>query len=162
MNERQLLEELDSDFITKLSYAFQDDKHLYFVMDYVEGGDLFNVVQRQGRLDERVARTYIAELLTAIQYLHSKNVLYRDLKLENIMIDRAGHIKLVDMGAGCIDLGCNSAWGTVDYLSPHALINSKCDKANDLWALVGLQGRGHARDADWRESVSGRQQVQVH
>lgn len=136
MNERYLLEELKSEFIVKLRYAFQDDKYLYFVMDFVDGADLYNLLRYQGKLPESVVRTYIAELVIVLQYLHSCDVLYRDLKLENIMIDRSGHIKLVDMGSGCFDLGCNSVWGTIDYLSPEALLTSKTNKLNDWWALV--------------------------
>lgn len=136
MNERNLLEELKSDFIVKLQYAFQDDKYLYFIMDFVDGGDMFNVLRQKEKLPESIVRTYIAELIIALQYLHSIDVLYRDLKLENIMIDRFGHIKLVDMGSGCFDLGYNSIWGTIDYLSPDALLSSKTDKSNDFWALV--------------------------
>lgn len=136
MNERSLLEDLRSDFIVQLQYAFQDDKYLYFVMDFIEGGDMFTLLRLQGRLSEEVVRTYIAELVVAMQYLHSRDIVYRDLKLENIMIDRAGHVKLVDLGSGCLDLGCNSVWGTIDYLSPEALIHSKSDRTNDWWALV--------------------------
>ena len=136
MNERNLLEELNSDFIVKLHYAFQDDKYLYFVMDFIDGGDMFSIVKYQGKLDENIVRTYAAELILAIEYLHSRNIMYRDLKLENIMIDRQGHIKLIDLGSCCLDLGCNSVWGTIEYLSPDALTTCKTTKSNDWWALV--------------------------
>lgn len=135
-NERAFLEDLSSPFIVKLKFAFQDDKYLYFIIDYVEGGDLFNIIRVQGTLAEDVVRTYAAELVITLQYLHDQNVIYRDLKLENIMIDRTGHIKLVDLGSACLDLGANSVWGTTDYLAPEAFLQSKVNKLNDWWALV--------------------------
>ena len=96
--ERDILAEADNEWVVKLYYSFQDKDSLYFVMDYVPGGDLMGLLIRMEVLDERLAKFYIAELVLAIESVHHMGFIHRDIKPDNILIDRNGHIKLTDFG----------------------------------------------------------------
>lgn len=82
----------------KLQFAFQDSQHLYLIMDFVNGGELFYHLNNAGKFDEARARFYCAETILALEYLHEQGIVYRDLKPENILIDNEGHVKLTDFG----------------------------------------------------------------
>jgi serine/threonine protein kinase SCH9 len=88
----------------KLQFAFQNPKCLYLVMEFVNGGELFYHLQLSGKFKENRAKFYMAECVLALEYLHSKGVVYRDAKPENILIDSDGHIKLTDFGLSKGDL----------------------------------------------------------
>uniref|UniRef100_A0A0B7AW07 non-specific serine/threonine protein kinase n=1 Tax=Arion vulgaris TaxID=1028688 RepID=A0A0B7AW07_9EUPU len=96
--ERDILAEADNEWVVKLYYSFQDQDHLYFVMDYVPGGDLMGLLIRKEILDEHLAQFYIAELVLAIESVHRMGFIHRDIKPDNILIDKDGHIKLTDFG----------------------------------------------------------------
>lgn len=96
--ERDILAEADNEWVVKLYYSFQDEQNLYFVMDYVPGGDLMGQLIRKEILDEPLAQFYIAELVLAIESVHRMGFIHRDIKPDNILIDRDGHIKLTDFG----------------------------------------------------------------
>ena len=96
--ERLILEKLSHPFITKLHYAFQTPEKLYFVIDFLNGGELFYHLRREQRFSEERARFYAAEILLALECLHKNNIIYRDLKPENVLLDSKGHIKLTDFG----------------------------------------------------------------
>uniref|UniRef100_A0A8L8Q552 non-specific serine/threonine protein kinase n=1 Tax=Heligmosomoides polygyrus TaxID=6339 RepID=A0A8L8Q552_HELPZ len=96
--ERDILAEADSPWIVKLFFSFQDDRCLYFVMEYVPGGDMMQLLINKGIFEEKLARFYIAELTCAIEYVHSLGFIHRDIKPDNILIDQHGHIKLTDFG----------------------------------------------------------------
>uniref|UniRef100_A0A8I3NKU1 Serum/glucocorticoid regulated kinase 2 n=2 Tax=Canis lupus familiaris TaxID=9615 RepID=A0A8I3NKU1_CANLF len=99
MAERSvLLKNVQHPFLVGLRYSFQTPEKLYFVLDYVNGGELFFHLQRERRFLEPRARFYAAEVASAIGYLHSLNVIYRDLKPENILLDCQGHVVLTDFG----------------------------------------------------------------
>ncbi len=85
-------------FIVELHYAFQTPEKLYFVLDYVNGGDMFYHLRKKGRLSEKDVRIYTAEMILALSHLHENGYIYRDLKPENVLIDATGHIKLADFG----------------------------------------------------------------
>jgi serine/threonine protein kinase len=97
-DEKEVMELLDHSFITKLIGTFQDQRFVYFLMDYACGGELFTRMKKMGTLPASHSQFYISEIMLALEYLHSKNIVYRDLKPENILIERAGHIKLADFG----------------------------------------------------------------
>eukprot|EP00912_Choanoflagellata_sp_UC4_P000183 UC4_evm4s118 len=96
--ERDILAEADNEWVVKLYYSFQDHQNLYFVMDYVPGGDLMNMLQKLHVFPEQIASFYIAELVMAVESVHSLGFIHRDIKPDNILIDRDGHIKLTDFG----------------------------------------------------------------
>ncbi|XP_063589254.1 3-phosphoinositide-dependent protein kinase 1-like [Penaeus indicus] len=134
-------------FFVKLSYAFQGDYKLYFVMTYCKNGELLNLIQRVGNFDRECARFYTAEIIRALEHLHSLNIIHRDLKPENILLDERMHIKITDFGSAKIlskeeieglDDGKgrkNSFVGTAQYVSPELLESKKVGPASDLWAL---------------------------
>jgi len=96
--EREILERITSPFIVKLHFAFQTPKKLYFVMDFLNGGELFYHLKLEGRFSEMRTSFYAAEILLALECLHSNGIIYRDLKPENVLLDSEGHIKLTDFG----------------------------------------------------------------
>ncbi|CAG5127031.1 unnamed protein product [Candidula unifasciata] len=96
--ERDILAEADNEWVVKLYYSFQDSDSLYFVMDYVPGGDLMGLLIRKEILEEHLAQFYIAELVLAIESVHRMGFIHRDIKPDNILIDKDGHIKLTDFG----------------------------------------------------------------
>ena len=99
ITEKEIMHRSTCKFITKLHYSSQHDRYLYYVMDWAEGGELFSHIRRYGRLTEPLAQFYAAESIVALKYLHENmKVIYRDLKPDNILLDREGHIKLTDFG----------------------------------------------------------------
>ncbi|XP_044524240.1 serine/threonine-protein kinase LATS2 [Gracilinanus agilis] len=96
--ERDILAEADNEWVVKLYYSFQDKDNLYFVMDYIPGGDMMSLLIRMEVFPEHLARFYIAELTLAIESVHKMGFIHRDIKPDNILIDHDGHIKLTDFG----------------------------------------------------------------
>lgn len=96
--ERDVLATADNPWIVDLKFSFQDEKYLYLVMDYLQGGDLMTLLMRKDILTEEESRFYIAETILAVESVHKLNYIHRDLKPDNILIDRRGHIKLSDFG----------------------------------------------------------------
>jgi len=134
--ERQILSSIRHPFIVNLYRSFQDDKNLFLIMEYVIGGELFSHIKRAGRFSNEVARFYAAEILLALEYLHSLNITYRDLKPENLLIDSTGHIKITDFGfAKQVEDRTWTVCGTPDYLAPEIILTKGHGKAVDWWAL---------------------------
>lgn len=138
--ERKILGELDHPFLVKLRYAFQSKTKLYMVMDFVNGGELFFHLKRAKLFTVDRAKFYAAEILLALEYLHSQGVVYRDLKAENILVEPSGHIKLTDFGLSKKiyvpdNLKTYSFCGTPEYLAPEILLGVGHDKAVDYWSL---------------------------
>jgi protein-serine/threonine kinase len=140
--ERNVLETAQHPFIVNLMYAFQTPKKLYFVLEFCPGGELFFHLSRTGRFSEGRARFYTCELLLAIQYMHSLNIIYRDLKPENVLLDAEGHAKLTDFGLskeGIEDnFSAKSMCGTPEYLAPEILDKKGHGKAVDWYSLGAL------------------------
>lgn len=97
--ERCALVESDSEWIVKLYTTFQDDTNLYFVFEYLPGGDLHTLLWHKGPFPDRTAAFYLAELVLALEAVHDLGFIHRDLKPANILLDRQGHVKLADFGA---------------------------------------------------------------
>lgn len=102
--ERNILITVRNPFVVRFFYSFTCRDNLYLVMEYLNGGDLYSLLRKLGCLEEHVARVYIAELVLALEYLHSLGIIHRDLKPDNILIARDGHIKLTDFGLSKIGL----------------------------------------------------------
>eukprot|EP00301_Raphidiophrys_heterophryoidea_P003231 c11469_g1_i1.p1 GENE.c11469_g1_i1~~c11469_g1_i1.p1 ORF type:complete len:510 (-),score=104.03 c11469_g1_i1:228-1697(-) len=140
--ERSILQEVDCPFIVKLHYAFQTQGKLYLILDYVRGGELFFQLKREGLFSEERVRLYTAEIILALQHLHDKNIVYRDLKPENLLLDVEGHIMLTDFGlskeAVVRKNGARTFCGTPEYLAPEILKGVGHGKAVDWWSLGTL------------------------
>lgn len=137
--EKHVLKTLKHPFITSLVYSFQTKDLLCFVMEYVCGGDLFFHLTREGKFTEEKSKFYTAEISFAIGYLHENGIIYRDLKLENVLVDSFGHIKLADFGLCKMNMYRESKTktfcGTIEYLAPEILKNNGYTCAVDWWAL---------------------------
>eukprot|EP00041_Stephanoeca_diplocostata_P008829 m.132367 g.132367 ORF g.132367 m.132367 type:complete len:588 (+) comp17497_c0_seq1:199-1962(+) len=131
-----------SPFIVKLAYTFQDPRKLYFVLEYAPNGELLHWIKKLGSFDEDCTRFYAAEILLALEHMHSINIIHRDLKPENILLSTNMHIKICDFGTAKIlspdgkDSGkADSFVGTAQYVSPELLNDKLACRESDLWAL---------------------------
>ncbi|KAI0180007.1 Pkinase-domain-containing protein [Hypoxylon sp. FL1284] len=135
-DERRMLGEVKHPFLITLWGTFQDPRNVYMVMDFVEGGELFSLLRKSGRFPNPVAKFYAAEVTLALEYLHSKNIIYRDLKPENLLLDRHGHLKITDFGfAKKVPDKTWTLCGTPDYLAPEVVSNKGYNKSVDWWSL---------------------------
>ncbi|MBA0852844.1 hypothetical protein Goshw_010364, partial [Gossypium schwendimanii] len=105
--ERNLLAEVDSNCIVKLYFSFQDDDFLYLIMEYLPGGDMMTLLMRKDILSDDEARFYVAETVLAIESIHRHNYIHRDIKPDNLLLDRYGHLRLSDFGL-CKPLDCST------------------------------------------------------
>ncbi|TKS85911.1 RAC-gamma serine/threonine-protein kinase [Collichthys lucidus] len=124
LTESRVLKNTRHPFLTSLKYSFQTKDRLCFVMEYVNGGELFFHLSRERVFSEERTRFYGAEIVSALDYLHSAKIVYRDLKLENLMLDKDGHMKITDFGLckeGITDAATMKTFcGTPEYLAPEA------------------------------------------
>ncbi|CAB1120572.1 unnamed protein product [Ectocarpus sp. CCAP 1310/34] len=138
--ERRVLGNVEHPFLMRLHYAFQTDNKLYLVLDYCSGGELFFHLSRYKRFPEGVVRFYAAELVLALKHLHDNNIIYRDIKPENILLDADGHIKLGDFGLAKDNVsdstfGAQSVCGTPEYMAPEVINKAGHGTAVDWWGL---------------------------
>ncbi|WCJ24058.1 Protein kinase family protein [Euphorbia peplus] len=117
--ERNLLAEVDSNCIVKLYCSFQDEEYLYLVMEYLPGGDMMTLLMRKDTLSEDEARFYVGETVLAIESIHKHNYIHRDIKPDNLLLDRSGHMKLSDFGL-CKPLDCSNLQEK-DFTASHKL-----------------------------------------
>ncbi|KAA0151681.1 hypothetical protein FNF29_04367 [Cafeteria roenbergensis] len=141
--ERDILVRVRHPFIVGLKYAFQTADKLYFVMDYCPGGELFFHLGRQGSFHEGRAKFYTAQILLALEHLHSLGVVYRDLKPENVLLDAHGNVKITDFGLSKAGVtgsaaGATSFCGTPEYLPPEVVKRLEYGTAADWWSLGAL------------------------
>jgi len=140
MAERNILMKVQHPFIVSLHFAFQTEAKLYMILDYVNGGELFFHLKKEGKFSEARVRLYSAEISLALQTLHSANIVYRDLKPENILLDAEGHIKITDFGLSKEIPGAitHTFCGTPEYLAPEVLKGQGHGTAVDWWSLGTL------------------------
>ena len=141
MTERNVLSYVKHPFIVGLQFAFQTAEKLFLILDYCPGGDLAFHLQREKRFSEYRTRIYLAEVILAIEELHRRNIIFRDLKPDNVLLDAEGHAMLTDFGLSKEDIrdneGAKSFCGSVAYLAPEVLMRQGHGKAVD-WYLVGV------------------------
>jgi len=134
--EKTILARIQHPFIVKLHYAFQTNEKLYMILSFVNGGELFYHLERDGKFSEERARFYAAEMVCAIAHLHSLNIVHRDLKPENILLDADGHIVITDFGLAKEITDKKKITmtfcGTPDYIAPEI-----------------IKGKGHGTAVDW-------------
>lgn len=138
--ERNILAKIKYPFIVFLYFAFQDDKQLYFITEFAQGGELFYHLKKERFFDNEKTKFYIAEIVLALGFLHKNNFLYRDLKPENILLDKNGHVKLTDFGLSKVLLEktndrAYTICGTPQYLAPEIVKCKGYDKTVDWWSL---------------------------
>uniref|UniRef100_A0AAQ6AET8 Protein kinase C n=1 Tax=Amphiprion ocellaris TaxID=80972 RepID=A0AAQ6AET8_AMPOC len=160
MVERRVLSlAWENPFLTHLYCTFQTKENLFFVMEYLNGGDLMFHIQNCHKFDLHRATFYAAEIICGLQFLHSRGIIYRDLKLDNVLLDSDGHIKIADFGM-CKenmqdDSRTSTFCGTPDYIAPEILLGQKYNSSVDWWSfgvllyemLIG-QSPFHGRDEE--------------
>jgi serine/threonine protein kinase len=138
-SERDLMVKVHCPFIVNIKSAFQDQKYLYIISDFMQGGDLYYHLHEKGVLNFEEAQFYISEIVLALEYLHKNNMIYRDLKPENILLDNKGHIKLTDFGLSKMLNSSNersfTICGTIQYIAPEMFIKKGYDYMIDWWSL---------------------------
>jgi serine/threonine protein kinase len=142
MAENRVLKTLKHPFIVSLKYAFQTQSHLYMVIDYMNGGELFYHLTNEDYFSEERTRFYAAQVVAALAYLHSHAILYRDLKPENVLLDMEGNVCLVDFGLCKEGMGPDTKTftfcGSPEYLAPELLQGKGYGKEIDWWSLGTL------------------------
>lgn len=137
LTENRVLQRTKHPFLTQLKYSFQTSDRLCFIMEYVNGGELFFHLSKVRIFTEDRTRFYGAEIVLALGYLHSHNIVYRDLKLENLLLDRDGHIKIADFGLCKEQMAYGASTktfcGTPEYLAPEVLEDNDYGRAVDWW-----------------------------
>ncbi|KZT28446.1 cAMP dependent protein kinase [Neolentinus lepideus HHB14362 ss-1] len=133
--ERYILSRIRHPFIVDLYATFQDSLNIYMLLSYVPGGELFTHLRRAGRFTADVTRFYLATIILALKHLHSFNIIYRDLKPENLLLDTRGYLRLTDFGfAKTVDDRTWTLCGTPEYLAPEIIQSDGHGKAADWWA----------------------------
>jgi len=134
-NEINLITQLTSPFIVHFYTQIKSDKS-YIVMEALLGGDLFQLLELKSRFNENMVRFYAASIVEAFRVMHAKNIVYRDLKPENLMLTRDGYIKIIDFGISKkLDGKTFTCSGTLDYLAPEMIRKTGHDISVDYWAL---------------------------
>lgn len=138
MSEKEIMGEANCQFIVKLFKTFKDRKYLYMLMESCLGGELWTILRDKGHFDDSTTRFYTACVVEAFDYLHARNIIYRDLKPENLLLDVQGYVKLVDFGFAKKLQSGRKTWtfcGTPEYVAPEVILNRGHDISADYWSL---------------------------
>jgi protein kinase X len=136
LSEVSILNLIDHPFLVRMTGITQNERYLYIVLEYVQGGELFTYLRTVQSLRNEDAIFYSAQVILMFEYLHSKNIVYRDLKPENLLIDAQGYLKLTDFGfAKVIEGRTYTLCGTPEYLAPEILLQKGHGKPVDWWCL---------------------------
>ncbi|KAF9485222.1 kinase-like protein [Pholiota conissans] len=164
IQERRLLEEIDHPFVVNLRYAFQDDENCFFVLDLMLGGDLRFHLERKGYIGEEVVRFWMAELSSALEYLHRQRIIHRDLKPDNILLDEKGHAHITDFNVAIHYSERRlhtSVAGSMAYMAPQVLNKKGYSWQIDWWSLgvTAYELIFHKRPFDGRNSEAMTQAI---
>lgn len=138
MSEKEIMGEANCQFVVKLFKTFKDRKYLYMLMESCLGGELWTILRDKGHFDDATTRFYTACVVEAFDYLHARNIIYRDLKPENLLLDVQGYVKLVDFGFAKKLQSGRKTWtfcGTPEYVAPEVILNRGHDISADYWSL---------------------------
>ncbi|VDD95337.1 unnamed protein product [Enterobius vermicularis] len=137
-SEKNIMIQLRSDWIVRLYTTFRDTRYVYMLLEVCLGGELWTTLRDRGHFDDYTSRFYVACVLEALEYLHRRSIVYRDLKPENCILNNKGYLKLVDFGFAKKLVAGRKTWtfcGTPEYVSPEVILNKGHDHAVDYWAL---------------------------
>jgi len=138
--EISLLKKIDHPFIAQLFEVIETERAYYLIMEYASNGNMLEFVNRNGRINENIARRYFAQLLSSLDYLHNQQyVAHRDLKAENVMLDKYNNIRLIDFGLSNVfsrsEPALNTSCGSPAYAAPEMIRGLQYTKAADIWSL---------------------------
>ncbi|XP_031344035.1 cAMP-dependent protein kinase catalytic subunit alpha-like [Photinus pyralis] len=136
LSEKHILMSINYPFAITMNHSFKDNSYIYFVLPFINGGEMFSHLRRQRKFDENLAKFYAAQVLLTLEYLHEMDLIYRDLKPENILIDPDGYIKVTDFGFCKMVKG--RTWtlcGTPDYLAPEIILCKGYGQTADWWSF---------------------------
>lgn len=137
-SEKRIMMNCNHQFIAKLFRTFRDRKYVYFLMEACLGGELWTILRDRGWFDDATTRFYLACVISAVDYLHSRGIIYRDLKPENLLLDAKGYVKMVDFGFSKRINEGSKTWtfcGTPEYVAPEIILNKGHDRSVDFWSL---------------------------
>lgn len=135
-NEKNILSEVKHPFLVSLVWSHKDNSCLYMLFIFIPGGELFSYLRSSGKFPYSTSFFYAAEIVSALEYLHSLSIIYRDMKPENLLLDRDGHLKITDFGfAKKVQDRTWTLCGTPEYLAPEIIQSKGHNKAVDWWAL---------------------------
>ena len=136
LDEVSIMKELNHPFVVKFYGSYKTSIHLCIVLSFLPGGELFFHLEKTGVFPEAFARFYTAEIACALSYLHSRNIIYRDLKPENVVLDAQGHATLLDFGLAKANVtSADTLVGTAEYIAPEFLRGERHTTAVDWWSL---------------------------
>ena len=137
-NESLIHSQASHPFVAQLFHRFTDDRNLNLLLEFVQGGQMHDLIQKNGRLPNETARFFAAQTVMAVQFLHSEHIVYRDLNAENVMLDRGVYVKLIDFGLAKV----------LNFDDPTARTWTMCGKPECLAPEI-IQSKGHSREVDW-------------
>ena len=139
INEKKILSSISFPFIVELAFSFKDNSNLYMVLELVNGGEMFSHLRKLEKYTEEVASFNAAQIVLSFEYLHHLNIMYRDLKPENLLYGEDGYLKITDFGfAKVCNLRTWTLCGTPEYLAPEIILSNGYTRSVDWWALGRL------------------------
>lgn len=136
INEKKVMHMMNNNFLVNLRATYKDPRRVYFLLDACLGGELFTILRRRRYFDEPTSRFYAACVIEGFDYMHSKDIIYRDLKPENLVLDNLGYLKITDFGfAKVVPEKTFTLCGTPDYLAPEIVTGQGHGKGVDWWTL---------------------------
>lgn len=137
-NEKNIMEKVNNPFVVNLEYCFASPSYVFFAMKFKQGGELYYHLRKKTRFSEKTTKFYACQIISGLSYLHSLNIMYRDMKPENILLDSSGNASLADFGISkVLDIkdSTKSFVGTPEYVAPEIVLQKGHNKAVDIWCF---------------------------